>query len=333
MPKFISYLLCITLLSLSFYTKASSQRQVQSCDRTINLKTVPSRAVSNDINLTEMMFALNLQSRMAGYSGISGWQKLTPEFKKQAGTLPQLSTKAPSMEALLSANADFLFAGWNYGMRVGGPLTPSTLKAFDIDVYELSESCIHIMHKQPSGFDDVYRDLANLGVLFDVETRAHDLIAALKSDVISITTKTKNIAQPVSVFVYDSGQDAPFTAGKYAMPNAMIETAGGINIVNDLNSSWTRTNWEAVIDRNPEVIIIINYGNTSAQQKIDFLNQHPGLTSVSAIKQQRFVVLEYSEATPGIKNVQATRKLARAFYPDLFPSKSNIFIAEEANPL
>ena len=333
MPKFISYLLCITLLSLSFYTKASSQRQVQSCDRTINLKTVPSRAVSNDINLTEMMFALNLQSRMAGYSGISGWQKLTPEFKKQAGALPQLSAKAPSMEVLLSANADFLFAGWNYGMRVGGPLTPSTLKAFDIDVYELSESCIHIMHKQPSGFDDVYRDLANLGVLFDVETRAHDLIAALKSDVISITTKTKNIAQPVSVFVYDSGQDAPFTAGKYAMPNAMIETAGGINIVNDLNSSWTRTNWEAVIDRNPEVIIIINYGNTSAQQKIDFLNQHPGLTSVSAIKQQRFVVLEYSEATPGIKNVQATRKLARAFYPDLFPSKSNIFIAEEANPL
>lgn len=319
MTKFPNYLLLITLLNISINIKADEQRQVQSCDRTINFKQTPSRAVSNDINLTEMMFALDLQSKMAGYSGISGWQKITPEFKKKAGKLPQLSEKTPTMESLLSANADFFFAGWNYGMRVGGTLTPSTLKAFGIDVYELSESCIHIMNKQPSSFEDVYQDLANLGLIFDAETRANDLINKLKSDEAQIISITKNITRPVSVFVYDSGKDAPFTAGKYAIPNAMIEAAGGINIVNDLNSSWTKTNWEAVIRRNPEVIIIINYGNTTAQQKIDFLNQHPGLSNVSAIKQQRFVVLEYSEATPGIRNIQATRKLAEAFHPTLFP--------------
>jgi iron complex transport system substrate-binding protein len=33
--------------------------------------------------------------------------------------------------------------------------------------------------------------------------------------------------QPLKVFVYDSGEDKPFTSGRYAMPTAIIEAAGG----------------------------------------------------------------------------------------------------------
>jgi iron complex transport system substrate-binding protein len=319
----MNYFFLVLMFSASINISANEQRQVLSCDRTISFKKTPTRAVSNDINLTEMMLALNLQSKMAGYSGIDKRQKITPEFRKKAKKLFQLSQSAPTMESLLSVNTDFFFAGWNYGMRVGGPLTPSTLKAFNIEVYELSESCIHIMNKQPASFEDVYRDLANLGTIFDVKPRASALIETLKADAAQISDLTKNITQPASVFVYDSGKDAPFTAGRYAIPNAMIEAAGGINILNDLNKSWTRTSWETVITRNPEVIIIVNYGSNTAQQKIDFLNQHPGLKNVNAIKQQRFVILEYSESTPGIRNIQATRKLAKAFYPSLFPAIHN----------
>jgi iron complex transport system substrate-binding protein len=270
-----------------------------------------------------MMFALELQSNMAGYSGISGWQKLTPNFKKQAGNLPQLSERSPTLASLLAVDADFLFAGWNYGMRVGGPITPSTLKAFNIDVYELSESCIHIMGKRAASFNDVYRDIESLGVLFSVEGRATQLIKNLKADLKEITNITQSINKPVPVFVYDSGQDSPFTAGEYAIPNAMIEAAGGVNIVNDLKTSWTKTNWETVVSRNPEVIVIVNYGKTTAKQKIEFLSQHPALANVSGIRQKRFVVLDYNEATPGIRNIEATKKLALSFYPALFPVVAN----------
>ena len=61
--------------------------------------------------------------------------------------LPELSSKYPSKEVLIGADADFFFAGWNYGMKVGGPVTPETLKPFGIKVYELTESCTHIMKK------------------------------------------------------------------------------------------------------------------------------------------------------------------------------------------
>ncbi len=331
MPKIPYYLLISALFTTSIDSFAEDPRSVQSCDRTLHLKQPPSRAVANDINLTEMMFALKLQSRMAGYSGISDLQKLNPEFKKQAGKLPHISEKSPNIASLLAVDADFLFAGWNYGMRVGGPLTPSTLKEFNIEVYELSESCIHIMDKKISSFEDVYRDIERLGILFSVEDRASKWVSELKSELKEITEITKEIKNPVSVFVYDSGKDSPFTSGEYAIPNAMIEAAGGVNIVNDLKSSWTRTNWETVVNRNPDVIVIVNYGVTTAKQKIAFLRQHPALTDVSAIQQQRFVVLEYNEATPGIRNVQGTGKLAKSFYPDLFPVVANIAVQKQAS--
>ncbi len=47
--------------------------------------------------------------------------------------------------------------------------------------------------------------------------------------------------------------DTPFTAGFYAMPTALIEASGGINIMNDFKKSWGTVTWEEVIDRNPEV--------------------------------------------------------------------------------
>jgi ABC-type Fe3+-hydroxamate transport system substrate-binding protein len=43
-------------------------------------------------------------------------------------------------------------------------------------------------------------------------------------------------------------------------------------------------NWEDVVDRNPEYIVIIDYGEPDAQGKIDFLKGQPELADVDAIQ-------------------------------------------------
>lgn len=43
------------------------------------------------------------------------------------------------------------------------------------------------------------------------------------------------------MFVYDSGEDKPFTSGKYAMPTAIIEAAGGKNVMEAVDTSWGTT--------------------------------------------------------------------------------------------
>ena len=299
-------------LIISFNSLALSKVSVDSCNRTVTFDSPPQRAISNDVNLTEMMLVLGLSDKMVGYTGISGWKTLDEEMRLGVKQLPELSPKYPTKEVLVGADADFFFAGWNYGMKVGGEVTPETLKPFGINVYELTESCIHIMSKKKASMDDMYNDLLNLGLIFQIENRAKKLVDAYRSDLKKFTQKLESIPTK-KVFVYDSGEDTPFTAGRYAMPTALIEAAGGINIMDDFQKSWGTVTWEEVIDRNPEIVVIVNYGKVTAEQKRKFMMSNPAFANIDAVKNDRFVTLEYVEATPGPRNIKAIKKLAKAF--------------------
>ncbi|MQY42754.1 ABC transporter substrate-binding protein [Epibacterium sp. SM1969] len=295
-------------------TAALATTTVDSCNRQVTFDAPPKAAVSNDVNLTEMMLVLGLADRMVGYTGISGWKTLDEEMRAGVEQLPELSAKYPSKEVLLGADADFYFAGWNYGMKVGGEVTPDTLSQFDIKVYELTESCIHIGEKPKVSMDDMYNDIANLGKIFDVEDKAAALIDGYKADLASFTANLDKGDEPLRVFVYDSGEETPFTAGRYAMPTALIEAAGGKNILDDFEKSWAKVTWEEVVERNPEVVVIVNYGNVTAEEKRAFMMNNPAFADMDAVKNDRFVTLEYVEATPGPRNIQAIKNLASAFW-------------------
>ena len=309
----IKFLILHMILITGFTSIAISKTSVQSCNRTVTFDSVPQKAISNDVNLTEMMLVLGLSDRMVGYTGISGWKTLDEEMRKGVKELPELSSKYPSKEVLIGADADFFFAGWNYGMKVGGPVTPETLKPFGIKVYELTESCTHIMNKNKASIDDMYNDLLNLGRIFKIEDKANAIVKSYRNELASLT---KNIQSkdPLKVFVYDSGKDTPFTAGLYAMPTALIEAAGGKNVMDNFEKSWGTVTWEEVIDRNPEVVVIVNYGNVTAEQKREFMMTNPAFTEIDAVKNDRFVTLEYVEATPGPRNIKAVKKLVKSFW-------------------
>lgn len=285
---------------------------VQSCDRQVTFDTAPTRAIANDVNLIEMMLALGLADRMVGYTGVSGWKTLDAELREGIAELPELSAKYPTREVLLGAEADFFFAGWNYGMKVGGEVTPETLEPFGIKTYELTESCIHIGPRPKISMQDMYVDLLNLGRIFGVEDRSKALVAGYEARLAEVTA-TVDPSQPLRVFVYDSGEETAFTAGRYAIPTAMIEAAGGSNIMDDLDKSWATVAWEPVVERNPQVIIIVNYGEVTADQKIAFLEQNPAFAGIDAVRNRRYVVLEYVEATPGPRNIAAVEKLVAGF--------------------
>ncbi|QZA98760.1 ABC transporter substrate-binding protein [Pseudomonas mandelii] len=308
-------LLCFTLLLGSAHALAEATNYpltIQSCNREVTFTQAPKHAVSHDINMTQMMLALGLKPRMAGYSGVSGWKSVTPEMQTILDGLPELAAKYPSVETLLNANVDFFFAGWDYGMRVGGDLTPQTLQPLGINVYELTESCAFVMKRPPASLEDTYNDLRNLGKIFDVQDRANALIAQMQAQVTEVRKGLP--ADKPRVFLYDSGEDRAMTSGRLGMPQALIDAAVGRNILDDVEASWTRVNWEDVVERNPQVIVIVDYGEVTAEQKEQFLLSNKALQSVDAIKNQRFIVIPYVQATPGIDNVLAVETLAKGFH-------------------
>ena len=291
---------------------------VTSCDRQLTIERPPQRAVSHDITLTAMLLDLGLRQRMVGYSGISGWKTVEPAMQAQLDGLPELAARYPSLENLLDADADFFFAGWNYGMRIGGEVTPASLARFGIPVYELSESCAHVTPGRVASLDDVYNDLRNLGRIFAVEDRAETLVQGMQARVAAVSAQLGEQPTRPRVFVYDSGEDLPFSAGRLGMPQSLIAAAGGRNVMDGVAANWMQVGWEAVVEQDPELILIVDYGERTAAQKRDFLLQHPALQGVTAIRQQRFVVLSYLAVTPSLDNVAAIETLAAALHPEAF---------------
>jgi iron complex transport system substrate-binding protein len=154
--------------------------------------------------------------------------------------------------------------------------------------------------------DALYTDL---GKLFGVEKRAATLIADFKKQIADVRAKAPKGAERPKVFLYDSGQDQPFTSGRFAAPEQIISEAGGVNVMHDIADSWTTVGWESVVERDPDVIVICDYGDVSAEQKKEFLLSYGPLRSVSTVKHRRMFVLDYVDLVESPRNPAAIARL------------------------
>jgi iron complex transport system substrate-binding protein len=295
---------------------------ISNCGKSVTYTKAPTRAVSNDINTTEDMLALGLESHMVGEFAASGSLPSGKPFPAQfAAAFKQVHEVSPdyfTLEKLVGLKPDFLFAGWNYGLQVGTNLTPTNLAKYGIKTLALTESCAHVQaSKQSVSVNDTYQDLTNLGHIFDVPQKAQQVISSMEAQIATVTSKVTS-APRVSVFDYDSGTSAPFTGPGLAMPTAEINAAGGTNIFASLKQSWTSVSWEQVVKADPQCIIINDYGSPSATQKEQFLKTSPITKNLTAVKYHCFLPLTYDEVTPGPRNAQAIVAIAHWLHPAAF---------------
>lgn len=165
-----SYLIYPLFVALTFGIVAKAQT-VDNCGEPLVFETTPQRLVIHDMNMADMAFALRLQDRIVGLTGITGWYKASPEFNALRGDIPELAPKYPTVENLVAVEPDLFFAGWYYGMRPGGEVTPDTLAPFGIKTMILTESCVHLDKNRPeASMDLLFDDILRLGKVMEVET-------------------------------------------------------------------------------------------------------------------------------------------------------------------
>ncbi|WP_432851027.1 ABC transporter substrate-binding protein [Amycolatopsis sp. CA-161197] len=286
---------------------------VTNCGQPLTVRKPPSRVVTNDIGITELMFALGLDDRMAGYvvdKGQSGGVASSP-WKADFTKVPKIAEKI-NREVVQGAGADLVFAGWNYGFSESTGFTPDTLTQLGIQSYQLTEACRNGVGKQRGimpPLDALYTDLRNLGKIFGVSDRAEKLVKQYSDQVAAVTKAVAAQGQRPKVFLYDDGRDQPFTAARNAGPDEIITKAGGTNIFSDVDDSWTTVSWEAVVQRAPDVILINDYGGEvgTVADKENFLRSQPGPRDIPAVKQGRFFALPYAALVEGPRNASAVQ--------------------------
>ena len=93
----------------------------------------------------------------------------------------------------------------------------------------------------------------------------------------------------------------------------LTELAGGIHA-----NEYGKQSMEVLIELDPELLIILDLSSSPAQEKIDAIKANPVLQNITAVKNDRFVVLDHAAFyCGGPRTVEAIEYLAASFYPEL----------------
>lgn len=290
---------------------------VTNCAEPLTVNGIPERVVTNDTGITEMMFALGLADRVVGFSAQAskdGDIESSP-WRADFESTPDIGD-AFTREAVQEANPDFVFAGWNYGYKESTGLTPDWVRSIGATPYQLTEAC-----RQPGTtergimepLDALYADIGNLGDIFDVRDRAEALIAQYRAEIDAANASAPTGQDPARMFLFDSATPEPFTAGRRAAPSQIFREAGGVNIFDDIDNSWTSAAWEAAAQRDPVAIVIVDYNSgagETVEAKIEQLRRHPLMSGTTAVRENNITALPYAALVEGPRNPQAVTTVA-----------------------
>ncbi len=327
MKKLLFFALGFLLLSGSVIAGGTTNYPVtvKNGNRDILFNAAPKRVLTNgDSNIIELMFVLGLEKHLIGYAGFPYYgYEISPRYQNKLKSVPLASEGYIKLENLLSVNPDFFLSGYWYGLDIPGDcsencITPEELNKYGINSYAISESLVRVMKKAPVSMEDTYTDIRNLGIIFNVQDRAEKLIREYKDRIKTITRKVSRINRPLRVFIYTTGKETPGTAAGQAMPNALVKLAGAENIFDDIKDSWVIVSWEEVVGRNPDFILILEYGKFPGENHKQFVLDSPALKGVNAVMNDRIFIMRVEDAYTGPRAVKGLEIMAKAFYPDLF---------------
>lgn len=139
----------------------------------------------------------------------------------------------------------------------------------------------------------------------------------MKTKIADVEDKVKD-ADPIKVFNFDCDMDGgAYTPGNN-FTSKLIRHAGGVNVFEDLEDTWNTVSWEAVVEADPDIIVINDYGETTADEKIQSLKDNEALSDVTVIKNENFLVITLPEVFASTRVADTIEKFAEAFHPECF---------------
>ncbi|MEV6396986.1 ABC transporter substrate-binding protein [Streptomyces sp. NPDC051907] len=297
--------------------KAAAQSTVVSCGRTLSFDRPPERAVALDQSSTEVLLELGLEDRMAGTSNLK--TKIAPEYADAYAKVPVLAPKILTGEQLRAAAPDVAVAGFTDYFTKDQVGTREELAGLGLPSYVSAVDCPKESAGRAAGpFDRLFSDYENLGEVFGVPDRAKKLVgeqrAALKR---AAKVADRVESEPTVVWVYSVYGDAPYVAGKSAMPSEMSRVVGAKNAFDDVDEDWPAVSWEEVAKRNPDFIVVGDLSERgkpgdSAADKLRAIKANPVMSQLDAVVDGRFVEIPGTEMDPSVRTVSALPRLTDA---------------------
>ncbi|WP_144793015.1 putative F420-0 ABC transporter substrate-binding protein [Microbacterium paludicola] len=277
---------------------------VDNCGTTVTFDEAPERVLAVKSTSIEMLLALGLEERIVGTAFSDG--PVADEWAQAATSLPVIDERVPGVEATADLEPDLVYAGWESNVTADGAGERETLASLGINTYVSPSACQDADYQpHPLTFDDVFDDILEMGRIFDVSDRAEALVSSLRGDLDDVEADDRGL----TALWYSSGSDTPFVGAGIGAPQMVMDAAGVTNIAADVDATWSSLSWEAVVDANPDIIVLVDSAWGSAEKKIGVLESNPATAQLPAVANGRYLVVPFAVGEAGVRNVEAARSL------------------------
>lgn len=301
---------CGTAVALGGLAQAATP--VSNCGLRFSVNTPPKRAVTLNQGATEVMLALGLQDRMVGTAYLD--DAILPALKAAYDRVPVLAKEYPSREVLLNAAPDFIYGSYGsaFGKDVAG--ARAELLKQKVTPYLSPIGCEDkALRPKQMRPEDIYTEIMTVARIFGVPQRGTALVGRLRREALEAQGMARPGPAP-KVWWYDSDTKTPFTGGCCGAPGMILRLIGARNVFEDLDGSWKGVSWETVLGREIDAIVVVDASWDTARSKIEYLTSNPQFAAIPAVRERRFIVVPFSETTPGVRVMNGAKTVAKGLY-------------------
>ncbi len=251
----------------------------------LKLEHAPNRMVSLSPALTETVFALKADQKLAAVTSAC-------DFPPEAKRKPNIGGYPHSLEKILAFKPDLVLGD--------SSLNQKTLEA-------LERIHVPVFYADSARTEDVERSISDLGSLTEQKALGERLALELKVKLVPLPLKTSE-KPPKVLMAY--GASPIFTTGPGTVIDEVIRASGGVNVIASRGGG-DKVTPEQVIALQPEVIIC-------SPELIPQLKALPGFAQgVPAIRNNRFYSQDNSAplVRPGPRLGEAKEALQKFLHP------------------
>ncbi|MBN9606246.1 MAG: putative F420-0 ABC transporter substrate-binding protein [Actinomycetales bacterium] len=281
---------------------ATDEPVLENCGFPVTVAAPPQRIVAIKSTSIEMLLALGVGDRIVGTAFSDG--PVPEQWADQAAGIPELAPQFPSEEAVLALDPDLVYSGWESAFAPEAAGDRAELASLGVASYVSPAACRSADQPTKLGFDEVFREIAELGAILGVD--ASGLIDEQKAQLAAIQPDGRGL----TALWYSSGDDTPYVGGDIGAPQMVMDAVGLTNIVSGVGQTWTSLDWEAIVDADPDVIVLVDASWNTAASKIARLESDPATAQLSAVKAGRYLVVPFAASEAGVRSVEAATSLA-----------------------
>lgn len=244
---------------------------------------------------TELLAFLGAEKMLVGIDDYSDWPAAITHLPRLG---PDLSIRMDELEKL---EPDLVLAS----LSVPG---------MEKNVEELQKRNIPHIILDPQSLEDIGRDLLAVGQACGVDALAAH--AAYMSAIDEIKTRSASVEERPSLY-WEWWPKPIFTPGGINWLTEISDITGARNLFADIDKANVQTDWQDVVDRDPDYILLAWVGIMTAKVKPELVRKRPGYETMKAAGRIH-IMEEELYCRPSPRLLEGAIKLGKLIHPEQF---------------